>query len=199
MATKFLEPGGDADFALDTSGNGFWDTKTGSPAIVTDHVHGGHIKSISYPGSGYVGKNQVLSGAGSRVSFYLYIVALPNATSSFFSTTDHPVSAFTSPTIAITSGGVLQILASDSGAQIGTNGATLSTGTWYRISLAYTYTSTTVNRFELFVNSVSSISITNATFSGFGGGTGSFWIGNLSGNAGLDMRSSDHYIDNSSS
>ena len=46
MATKFLEPGGDADFLIGTT-NGFWGTKSAS-ILATDFVHGGHIKSLKF-------------------------------------------------------------------------------------------------------------------------------------------------------
>lgn len=197
MATKFLEPGGDADFAVTTT-NGFWGTASGA-AVATDFVHGTHVKSIKYrtgQADSLGSKSATLADAGRRISFYVYLNALPNATAniaclhSSTGGTDSPLVNF-----KLTSAGVLQLW-NGATAQIGTNGATLSTGVWYRISLAYTITSTTVNRFELFVNGVSSISITNATLTIIV--SNYFQIGNLSTNATLDMRSSDHYIDDSS-
>lgn len=196
MATTFLEPGGDADFLVGTT-NGFWDTVTNAPAIVTDFVHGNHIKSIQYRAS----NNDIIStasgtvsDAGSRISFYVYFIGFASVGATV--TLAQVRNATNNIGIRINSSGVLQLW-NNAVAQIGTNGATLSTGIWYRISLAYTITSTTVNRFELFVDGVSSISITNATIaltvSTF------FRIGNVNTNSGLDFRSSDHYIDNSNS
>lgn len=195
MSTKFLEPGGDADFLIGTT-NGFWTTITGSPVVATDFVHGSHVKSIKYAvnASTTVQKNAVLADAGSRISFYIYFNALPNATASPVIVQKSDNSSIVLR-IRITSGGILQLW--NDTVQIGSNGSTLSTGVWYRISLAYTITSTTINRFELFRNGISDISITNATL----GQTSSsnFLIGNTGGNATLDVRSSDHYIDDSSS
>jgi hypothetical protein len=198
MATTFLEPGGDADFLVGTT-NGFWNVNTGPVVVATDFVHGSHIKSLKYTASAsqyYVQKNNVLSDTGTRVSAYFYFNALPNATSNiiYFKDIAGSIVKFS---LRITSGGILQLYNGNGATQIGTNGATLLTGHWYRISLAYTITSTTVNRFELFVDGISSISITNATLSGVGA-TG-ILIGNISPNTVLDFRSSDHYIDNSSS
>ncbi len=193
MATTFLEPGGDADFAV-TSGNGFWGSIQGTPAVATDFVHGSHIKSISYPTAGfhYVHTSTgVMADTGSRLSLYIYLNALGNSTTNFVTLDDSGGSGVV--WIRITSGGVLQLASSS--AQIGSNGATLATGKWYRISLAYTITDTTHNRFELFVDSVPSISVTNGTLGSTG--TSKWTIGNISSNATFDLRTSDHYVDNS--
>lgn len=192
MATKFLEPGGDADFAVATT-NGFWSSTVGTaPTVATDFVHGNHVKSISYAKSAnsLVRKLNVFTDAGSRLSLYLYINALPSATANLVQVADSSFNALF--TLKLTTAGTLQIIGA---AQIGSNGTTLNTGQWYRISMAYTVTSTTVNRIELFVNGLPSISVT----SGILGGTGSnsLVLGHTS-DANFDIRTSDHYIDDSS-
>lgn len=192
MAVKFLEPGGDADFtALGT----FWPSGAlGSPA--SDFVHGTHARSLPYrpaTSDNVQTANGIVADSGSRISFYIYLVALPSATSSI---TQLLTSGGANVVrIRLTSAGVLQLW--DGATQIGSNGSALSTGAWYRISLSYTIASTTVNRFELFKDSVSDISITNATISGTG--TSAWKLGNGSSNANLNFRSSDHYVDDSSS
>lgn len=199
MATKFLEPGGDATFNVNTSQ--FWDASSstiGTIVTATDFVHGSHIKSIKYPANNTnrLGRQNVIATAGSRISFYIYLVALPSATASFFALRSSFGGSDTNNVILrLTSGGVLQLW-NRTTAQIGTDGATLSTGRWYRISLAYTITNTTTNRFELFVDGVSSISITNATITEASEVV--FQLGNIQGNSTLDFRSSDHYVDDSS-
>lgn len=196
MATKFLEPGGDADFLVGTT-NGFWQAIASAPAVATDFVHGAHIKSIAYrPSNGDTVKTTTSScaDAGTRMSVYVYFNVLPNAVCNLF--VFKKASAAFVQNIRMTSGGVLQLW-DGTVAQIGTNGATLSTGQWYRICLAYTITDTTHNRFELFVDGVSSISVTNATISNTA--TSDVTIGNSSVNTALDWRTSDHYIDDSSS
>lgn len=191
----FLEPGGDADFAV-SSTNGFWIAVAG--VIATDFVHGNHKNSIKYLGAvnNFVkAPDGTLADAGSRISYYVYINVLPGATVTLFGAKASGGGGFGIFTLRMTSAGILQIWNAET-AQIGTNGITLSTGQWYRISIAYTISSTTVNRFEQFVNGVSSISITNATLSGTGTSLAQF---GGTGNASSDWRSSDHYIDNSSS
>ena len=194
MATKFLEPGGDATFAATAGSNGFWTNASGAPTVATDFVHGSHQKSIQYTSGNYLRKSSVLSDSGSRISFYVYFNALPSSTCTIASVVQAGLSGVV--TLRLTSGGVLQLW-NGTTAQIGSNGATISTSQWYRVSLAYTITSTSVNRFEVFVNGASTISVTNATVTNITSDT--FQIGNISSNATMDMRSSDHYIDDSSS
>lgn len=192
MAVTFLEPGGDADGTVATT-NGFW--RFQACAVATDFVHGGHQNSIKY-GPNVTDRtfsgNNIMADTGTRMSFYIYIAALPSASANFWT-----VSKLDDSTRVInfklTTGGVLQLFETTN--QIGSNGPTLATGTWYRISIAWTITSTTVNRFEVFVDGVSAISVTNATLTNTL--TNNFGIGNLAGNSTLDFRSSDHYIDDS--
>ncbi len=189
MATKFLEPGGDATFnvAAPTAG-GLWAIIGGTaPTIATDFVHGGHIKSIkpalTAVASYVVTPNAVESDAGGRISLYIF-------------GTEQATDGLTVTYVGITTGGVLRLFQGTSNVQIGGNGPTLSTGQWYRISLAYTITSTTVNRFELFVDGVSKISVTNATITNLT--SSCVVIGKLIIQGTTDSRFSDIYVDNSS-
>lgn len=197
MSMKFAEPGGDSDFAVTTT-NGFWGfSGSSNAAVATDFVHGGHVKSIKYQLGGYgswvATPVATISDTGGRVSVYVYFNALPNATTRFMGLAQSNDST-TIINVALTTGGVLRLLNGPS-TQIGTDGPTLSTGQWYRISLAWTITSTSVNRAELFVDGVSAISVTNATLTNV---TSSIiMFGNNAGNATMDMRSSDHYVDDS--
>lgn len=199
MATTFLEPGGDATFNVGaTITGGFWGAGTASAATVaTDFVHGAHQKSIKYNAGASSRErtpNGVVKDAGSRTSVYIYLNALPTSTASLLEWHVDNGGAVNFK-LKITSAGVLQLFETTN--QIGTNGTTLSTGQWYRISLAYTITSTTINRFEQFVDGVSSISVTNATITTIG--TSGLYVGNQDGDATLDFRSSDHYVDDSAS
>ncbi len=193
MATKFLEPGGDADFQA-TATTGFWSGASGT-AVATDFVHGAHIKSLKYNVNAVSTVQTVAGtiGTSGRISFYLYINALPSATSTII--VIQTSGAGVVGRIRMTSGGVLQVF--EASVQIGTNGATLSTGTWYRICFAWKITSTAVNEFRVFVNGVSSISVTNATITNTAAVSTN--QGNASGNLTLDIRTSDHYIDDSNS
>lgn len=197
MATKFLEPGGDATFDVSSS-NGFWGGATqGNPVISTDFVHGTHIKSIKCGPNvtQYLATNgATLSDTGTRISLYLYIVALPSATTTFLQLTT--AAGQDTANIRITSTGVIQLWNSET-VQIGSSGSTLSTGVWYRISLAYTITSTSINQFRLFKNGILDISVSNATLATISSDTLRF--GNTSANLTFDVRTSDHYVDDSSS
>lgn len=193
MATKFLEPGGDSDF-----GTGLWSAVyAGAPQIVTDFVHGSHKKSIQYRANNedVLSKLAVLADAGGRVSFWVYFTAFPTAgeVQNRIISLKQTADALNIYRVIITNAGVIQIW--NNTGQIGSNGTTLSTGTWYRMSFAWTVTSTTVNQFNLWINGVSSNSVTNATL----GGTGlaDFYLGNRDTDTQMDFRSSDHYIDNS--
>jgi len=202
VTVTFMEPGGDADFQppMAVLNISFWSVKNGSPlpTTATDFVHGNHKKSINYPAGGaascFLQKTGILADTGSRVSLYIYLNALPTATANIFAFYNSVGTQKVA--VRLTSAGVLQLWDA-ANAQIGTNGSTLSTGTWYRISLAYTITNTTTNEFRLFKNGSLDISVTNATLTGTG--TNAWRIGNINTDATLDMRSSDHYADNSSS
>lgn len=200
MAVTFLEPGGDSTGNVaTTTGGGFWSTVSGSPSVDTIITHGTHKYSIKYPintsGQSMRTTTGILSDSGSRFSFYLYINALPTATKSFVGV--YTLGVTNIFIVRVTSGGVLQI-ADTNLTQVGSNGATLATGQWYRISCAYNFTSTTVNSINLYVNGVSSISITNGTFENTGS---SMIIVGMLGTADTtyDMRISDFYVDNSTS
>lgn len=197
MATTFLEPGGDAtgNVAL-TSAGGFWGAITGTPTAATDFVHGTHNFSIKCAPS----QNQifrpplgVIADSGSRISFWIYLNALPSSATAIIART-RDVSTSPVNNIQITTAGVIQL--TDGTPTILGSGPTLSTGQWYRVSLAYTIASTTVNRFELFVNGTSAVSVTNATLAR--AGTTNILFGNISTNT-IDIRYSDFYIDTSSS
>lgn len=197
VQTTFLEPGGDATFVANiTTAGGFWNEFSGPPTVATDFVHGNHVKSYSYSGGNlYLGTALgILASAGRRISVYLYFNGFPSATTGILGgRTAGDTNVFY---LSITSGGVLQ-MTTDGTTQIGTNGSTLSTGQWYRISIAFTITDTTTNRFEVFKDGVSDISITNATI--LNSAVSKFVIGRLTGTVSADFRSSDHYIDNSAS
>lgn len=197
MATKFLDPGGDAAFGDHTSSPrvDFWDGNQSTPTVVTDFVHGGHIRSTRFTPNALstIYKSSIGAAAGTRVSIYLYIAALPTSSTATFLGMENGGGGATCCKLRLTTGGVLQLW--EASAQIGSNGATLSTGTWYRISLALTVTSTTVNRFEVFVDGISSISVTNATITNIV--PTALRLGNHDTNVALDTRVSDIYVDDS--
>lgn len=192
MATKFIEPCGDADFGI-----GLWDSSAGVPSIVSDFVHGSHVKSLKTRFNASTGDDVRLSGrlsdAGGRITVYFYLNALPSITDTFLRLAQTGFGS-TVLSLRITTGGVLQLWKSS--AQIGSNGSTLSTGVWYRITLCWKITSTTVNQFATFVNGTADISVTNATLDF--ASSADFRMGNVSGDSGnADFRFSDFYMDDS--
>lgn len=201
MAVKLLEPGGDADFVGTSAGgtNSFWTRNSGAVAVATDFVHGGHVKSLKYrpaTNDSIISRTAILDDAGRRISFYVYIAVLPTGTRTLVALLNNGLGTY-GALLKVTSSGVLQLMKNDGTTQIGSNGATLSTGTWYRICLSYTITSSSVNRFEVFVNAVSSISATNA--SSISTGSDTLLLGSDAGSdATWDFRTSDHYVDDSS-
>lgn len=192
MAVKFLAPGGDEDF-FDNALTGLvlWNNDaSGNWQPASDFVHGSHVKSLQLTDAVLSKPGAVLADAGSRISLYFYFSAFPNPTTSIILASTSGLT--TVARIRITSTGVLQLW--DASGQLGSDGATLSTGTWYRISLAYTITSTTVNQFRVFLNGVQTISVSNATIAGTG--TDTFRIQSVNS---ASIRWSDFYIDNSNS
>lgn len=194
MTVTFLEPGGDATFTNPSGSNDIWNTS--GATIATDFVHGNHIKSISYPSNGYVNTpSGTLSDNGSRISFYLYIATLPTA--SAYIANIMTSAPGTIVRLYLTSSGVLQLWRGAAVEQMGLNGSTLSTGVWYRISIAYKITSSSINEFRIFKNGV--IDITSSNTASMGTASDQLRLGNFGADATLSIRTSDHYIDNSSS
>jgi len=190
MATIFLEPGGDSDFGV-----ALWAGVNTAPAVATDFVHGGHIKSIKYRAANadFV-KTAVGScvDAGGRFNCWIYLNVLNTAVATIIANDNSGGTLLYR--VRLSAANKLQVW--NASAQMGTDGATVTSGVWHRIAFCWTVTSTTVNRFVVFLDGVQTISVTNGTLSATG--TSLTSIGNESGESALDMRSSDHYLDNSS-
>lgn len=204
MAVTFLEPCGDTDFAVKTIANlGFWGyVYTTAPAIATDYVRGTHQKSIRVAPGGASSTfvrtpNGVVSDTGGRFSVYVYLVALPtNSKVDIMSVTTSGGSTSV-VRLYLTSGGVLQLWRGAGTAQIGSDGSTLQTGRWYRISLAYTISSSTVNEFRVFVDGT--LDITTSNNSSITTSSSVVSLGRSGTDSVLDYRISDFYVDNSNS
>lgn len=190
--TKFIEPSGDADFGI-----GLWtgNANTGTIATVaTDFLNGQHKRSLKYFNNGtssLIAANSV-ADVGGRSSQWFYFNALPGATGTILTLTQTGAGT---PTIRIriTTAGLLQLW--DSAAQRGSNGShTISTGSWFRISWAWVISSTSVNQVRIWVGGALDITTSNVTITTVT--STDYVIGNGSGDASLDMRTSDHYIDN---
>lgn len=191
--TTFMEPGGDAtfDFSL-------WTANTSNVAtIVTDFVHGSHVKSIQVPAVGSVTTlRRTGAGTTGRQSQYLYLVALPSgANAKCFGVRDNTQAE--NVMVRLTSAGVLQLFnAIAGGTQIGSDGSTLITGTWYRLTICWNVTSTSVNEYRVYLNGVLDISASNVSVNSV---VIAETVFGRHGDAALDFRVSDIYRDDSSS
>lgn len=199
VLTTFLEPGGDATFnSSGTGSGGFW-SGGGQGVIATDFVHGSHLKSIKYT-SGTTQQNRTssntVSDLGTRLSCYFYFVAYPTAQNTFFACMTVGGASFVVE-VRISTAGVVKLFVGGSSTQIGSDGPTLNLSQWYRVSLAYSITSSTYNDFRLFIDGALVSSGTNVTLLNTTSSISA--IGNSAADATLDFRSSDHYIDNSNS
>lgn len=191
MSTIFIEPGGDATF--DTS---LWlGTARGAPAVATDFVHGSHLRSIKYRAAN---NDALLSGAGSatttgRFSAWIYLNVLNTAVATFIGIEDNTSSIIARVRFSATN--TLQLWSGS--AQLGSDGAKVTSGGWHRVCFNWNITSTTVNTLVVFFDGAQTISVTNQTLSS--SAVDHISIGNESSESVLDMRSSDHYLDNSGS
>lgn len=195
MATTFLETS-DATYSVGAGSNtGFWTAVSTPPVKETDFLNKNHVSSWSFdPGiSMYFANYTAFTAPAGRFSFYIYLVALPTSDAILYQLRNSSNSIIAA--VKITSSGVLKLFETTN--QIGSNGETLTIGKWYRISIAYNITSTSVNRFELFVNGSNRISVTNATLTNTG--VTRLFIGNVSTDATLDFRCNDIYCDDSNS
>jgi len=174
QTVDFMDSGGDATNAtsgntnLITTSGGFYSATSGTVAYDTTNTNTGP-GSIKFTtgGSGAVATvnaNGILADAGRRISVYYYFTtAFSN-----LSAADNIMSIQTSGgtqmfALQVTTGGVLKLVAgTGSGTVIGT-GATLTTGSWYRISVGYKVTNATTYAIKVYVNGSSSISVSNST------------------------------------
>src|SRR5438445_2662858 len=151
MATTFLESATAATFGFE-----FWSSTSGTVASESTIVHTGprSIKVSAYSNVGKVG----VCGDNGRISCYLYVSAIPASTRDVFFITD---SSQGRPfTIKLLATGKLQFYADQVAS--GTDGTTtLVAGTWYRVAIAYTITSASVNEFRVFLNGALEITASN--------------------------------------
>lgn len=199
MTTVFLEPGGDASFDTATTLNAFTpanailSSPVGTLSVVTDFVHGAHVKSLQPPANGVNGLEVRALGDTGRASVYFYLAALPAGTANLLKFTNNAASNVFR--LRITSAGALQLW--EASAQIGSNGSTLSTGIWYRLSVCWNMASTSVNEFRVYKNGgAADISVSNATLGRVGNTR--CRLGNSDADT-LDCRLSDIYFDDSNS
>lgn len=133
----------------------------------------------------------VLTQAGSRISFWFRMSALP-ATNPHMAILMTSGAAATCLSLDVNSTGVLAF----ENATTNFPGTTvLAINTWYRISIAYTITSTTVNELRLYINGALELSKSNTTLAN--AATADFRIGQSQAfGASKQVWIDDIYIDN---
>ena len=109
----------------------------------------------------HINADDIVQEAGNRISVYVRFANLPTGTINFLHTEDDGGNDRVLQ-VDITSGGVLQLYNGTGTTQLGSNGATLSTGIWYRLALSYNISSTTSYTANVYVNGVQSITASNS-------------------------------------
>jgi len=182
---SFLEAGGDSTFDLSIWPN----ASTPAPTVVSDIVHGGHLRSIKAAPSAtqYLLASNKAGKAGGRVSAWFYWNVLPSTTISFMGlelTGDgNEVNS-----LQISNTGVLGLNVT------GGTGGSIAAGAWHRITFDWMITSTTVNVFKIFLDGALVITATNQTLTQVN--AADIYFGNINGDVAMDLRISDVYIDN---
>lgn len=169
MATTWIEAG-----SAETQNMNLWlsSTPSGSGTITSDaQAVQGSVRSIKFLSAGGVSDGGfnvtpagVAANAGTRATFYIRLSDVaPTNDWDFVSIANSALSIFAYG-IAITTTGKLAIYNLDSGLKLATGATTLLANTDYRISFAFSYTSTTVNSMTVFLNGVSEVTASNTTF-----------------------------------
>lgn len=187
----FLDPGSSATFDQKLWTGGSFGTVTSDNGVT--HGQPRSIKVYTDGSDRGVIANGVLADAGRRISFFYYVDAYELSTGIILQV--RQAGGNTVFQLNLTATGVLQL--SNGVSQIGSDGATVALGTWTRISVSYTVTSTTVYSVRLFVNGNPSASgdntpptLSNTTSAQLQMG----WFG-LSGGNNKSAYFSDVYID----
>lgn len=186
----FLETGTDA-----TQGLEFWSASSGTVSSSTDVLHiGPRVLKLGTNTIASVTKvftGGVLLNAGRLTYYYrasivggqdrIVIVQTPSTIGRRFA-------------LERTAGHTLQVrTGAGGGAQLGSNGSTLSLNTWYRIAIAWTVTDETTFTIKIYVNGVLDISTTNSGTLALNNDDNALVIGNtdVSGTTYVD----DLYVD----
>jgi hypothetical protein len=153
VTVKFLDSG-----TADTQDFSNWAALNGSPSSAATALAATDVRSM-HLGSGV----NIVSGAGTasangRVSIYVQFTTRANVTG-WFSLKDASGTAFA---IGLDANNHLVVNANGS-TLIATGTATISASTVYRITIAYTITSTSVYTIKVFIAGVQDISVSNST------------------------------------
>ena len=205
--TKFIESGSAA-----TQGTEFWTngTFTGSTGTVTSDTQAifGSSRSIKLAtgagadGSAIVSMNGIMADAGRRFSMGFRYTGTPAPATNaaeFLSVVNAGAGQLVFM-VALDAAGKLNVIRDDH-TILGTGTTVLSTSTDYRISCAYTVTSTTVNTITVYLNGVAEITLSNVTLQFTGGTALDFALRDNGFNAGanLSIWGAHFYVDDGTS
>lgn len=142
-----------------------WDTRgtvTGLSYSTTVKKSG--VASYKIAGTVSATRSGIIADTGRRLSFWLYIEQLPSQLSVVLATGQS--ANVGGPSIAITTAGKLRITRDGASGLSAESTTTLSTGVFYRVTLSWWITSTTVNDHKLYINGVEETACrtTNATY-----------------------------------
>jgi hypothetical protein len=186
----FIEPGTDAtgDFKLFTSTTGLVTSDVTNPHTGTRSIKADSGNPDNFA---FVRKDGVLADTGRRISFYFQYAAAPAATTNILR-----LLADNENLIAHKAGGTISLKSTNKLVLYGqTATPSLAPNTWYRITLSYTISSTTVNEFRLYLDGTLVASRTNLKLTT--SGTNNLQLGWVGSREGVDKVCylDDIYID----
>lgn len=193
MATKYIDPCGDAD-----GGVGLLVSATsGTTAVAASQavVRGWHKYSYFHSivsGSSYCEVTTALGTTSGRININIYVTAYPSSLNTMAVLTQTGLGTAVLE-LKMNTDGTIQLWNSST-AQIGVSTAAIPLNRWVRVTLLYSLTSTTVNQIILLINGQTTNNLTNTTLTAVTP-VDLLW-GNISGN-GQQFYTSDIYIDDS--
>ncbi len=192
MATTFLDAGTSA-----TYGTEFW--QGGQSGTITSDatvVHTGPRSLKMFNGAYIYTANGVTENAGGRISMYVYFPSVTPAAIGGVINTETSGGGLDNIVCKLNTSGNLGIWLKGATPVTVFGSTVLLANTWYRISMAWTWTSTTVNESRLWINGVLEVTRSNVTTGAFAqsvilvsadGAFGANWV----------TYYSDEYADNS--
>jgi hypothetical protein len=207
MAVIFLEsggsgPGGATGLITATPQTGAIYNGATSGSVVPDtgvkeHGYSSLKHDSAASASAYVARLACLADAGRRISVRMRFAGLPASNTGIIRALTS--GAATNWEVRLDSAGKLRLYAGASGTTLVVTGATtLTTNTWYRISVAYTITSAGVNQFRVYLNGTIELTASNVASSVTATSMLRIgWTGTTPG-VNIFMYSQDLYVDDSS-
>ncbi len=139
--------------------NGVKSGTVGVQTTIKEHGYGSFDHNSAASASAYIARLACLADAGRRISVRMRFDALPASTTGII----RPLTGTaTVAEVRLDSAGKLRLYAGASGGVLQATGATtLSTSTWYQISLAYTITNASVSEWRVYLNGALELTASN--------------------------------------